>query len=135
LIVAPILSIVIGCLFIDIGFSLMGKNYGWAPCVGLLGFGGVIGGLRSILPGFRGMTTEFVLTNKRILSKTGLVNSHQREVLISSITKIDIKQSLTKRAWNYGTLILSDAGGKQIRFPSLSNINAIQEKLGSLLGF
>jgi hypothetical protein len=133
LIIAPIISIILGCLFFVLGLSMLNKSGYWG-FLGILGFAIAVGGLNSILSGFRGMTTKFVVTDKRIIAKTGLLSHHEWEVLVSSLTSISIKQSLTAQVWHYGTLVLTNVGGKEMQFPSISNPNTVKEKLISLIG-
>jgi hypothetical protein len=133
LIIAPILSIMFWSLLFILGLNMMFKNGLWGLLV-FFSFAMIVGGFNSILFGFRGITTKFVVTDKRIIAKTGLLRQHQWDVLVSSLISINIKQSLTARVWHYGTLILSDGGRKEMRFPSISNPKVVQEKLNSLIG-
>lgn len=48
--------------------------------------------------------SEFVITNKRILIKTGIFSKEIDETWINKIQSIDLKQSLFGRIFNYGEL-------------------------------
>lgn len=61
-------------------------------------------------------TTEFSITNKRVVMKTGLVRRSTLEILLNRIESISIDQSLFGRLLNYGTLIVSGMGGSKDPF-------------------
>ncbi len=56
-------------------------------------------------------TTEFSITNKRMVMKTGLMHRVTREVLLNRIESISIDQSLMGRLFNYGALLVTGVGG------------------------
>ncbi len=127
LVFAPILSIVFGCLIAWLGFSQVG------PWIALLGMLTVLGGFGSILPNFSGTTTQFVVTNKRIIAKTGLILRHYSELFVSGLKSANLDQSFTARAWNYGTITLVTAEGKEKRFPNIAKPKQVQEVLNALI--
>jgi membrane protein YdbS with pleckstrin-like domain len=51
-------------------------------------------------------TTEFILTNKRIVCKTGFLICNSTEIILRTIGSISIKQNITGKIFNYGTIIL-----------------------------
>ena len=132
LIIAPILSIVFGCLIAWLGFSQMGK-WDMGSWLALLGMLTVLGGFGSILPNFSGTTTQFIVTNKRIIAKTGLILRHNSELFVSGLKSANLDQSFTARAWNYGTIILVPTEGKGKRFPNITKPKQVQEVLNALI--
>lgn len=61
------------------------------------------------------LTTEYVITNKRILIKTGFIQVLSTEIKISKIESISIHQTILGRILNYGTLIISGAGNPVVK--------------------
>lgn len=66
-------------------------------------------------------TTEFSITNKRVVMKTGLIRRSTLEILLNRIESISIDQSLFGRLFNYGTLLISGMGGSKDPFMVLPN--------------
>lgn len=55
-------------------------------------------------------STEIVITDKRVLYKSGIVARHTAEMNISKIETVDVEQSLGGRLLNYGTLLIRGTG-------------------------
>jgi uncharacterized membrane protein YdbT with pleckstrin-like domain len=69
--------------------------------------------LRGLIAFARYLSAEFVITNKRLLMKEGLIHHHALEVSINKVHRVHIKQSLLGRILNYGLLDFNGAGGKE----------------------
>lgn len=54
--------------------------------------------------------TEIVVTDKRVLYKTGIVTRHTVEMNISKIESVDVQQSIGGRLLNYGTVLIRGTG-------------------------
>lgn len=69
---------------------------------------GVIWYLRSYI---QYVTSEYGVTNKRILMKTGWIRRNALEIFLKKIESIDVDQTITGRVLNYGTLVIVGTGG------------------------
>ena len=61
-------------------------------------------------------TTEFGITNKRIIAKTGLFRRKSIEILLTKIEGIDVNQGVLGRLWgifgiDYGSIDIKGVGG------------------------
>jgi uncharacterized membrane protein YdbT with pleckstrin-like domain len=54
--------------------------------------------------------TEIVVTNQRVLYKSGIVTRHTTEMNISKIETVDVVQGIGGRLLNYGTLLIHGTG-------------------------
>ena len=59
----------------------------------------------------RSLTTELVLTDRRIIYKTGIFQRHTMEMNRSRIETVGVDQSILGRLLNYGTVIVRGTGG------------------------
>ena len=59
----------------------------------------------------RSMTTELVLTDRRVIYKTGIFRRHTMEMNRSRVEMVGVDQSLLGRLLNYGTVIVRGTGG------------------------
>ena len=66
-------------------------------------------------------TSEFGLTNKRIIGKEGFIRRHSIEILLTKVESISIHQSIIGRILNYGTVIITGTGGTKETFSWISN--------------
>jgi uncharacterized membrane protein YdbT with pleckstrin-like domain len=65
-------------------------------------------------------TSEFGVTNKRVIIKTGFIRRKSLELLLSKIESIEIEQSIAGRILNFGSLIIIGTGGTQHLFHKIS---------------
>lgn len=65
-------------------------------------------------------TTEFGLTSKRVLLKTGFIRRNSLEILLPRIESIQVHQSLIGRMLDYGTIIISGTGGSKDPFSRIA---------------
>jgi uncharacterized membrane protein YdbT with pleckstrin-like domain len=56
-------------------------------------------------------SSEFAVTNKRVLIKAGVQRRRSLEILLSKIEAIGVDQSLMGRFLNYGSLTVGGTGG------------------------
>jgi uncharacterized membrane protein YdbT with pleckstrin-like domain len=85
--------------------------------------GAVVAGVGLTLavgPGLRYVTTEFAITDKRVLAKYGLVRRQSLETLLSKIEAIGIAQSVGGRLLGYGTVTITGTGGTRETLPMLA---------------
>jgi uncharacterized membrane protein YdbT with pleckstrin-like domain len=61
-------------------------------------------------------TSEFAVTNKRVLIKTGWIRRHSLETLLTKIESIRVEQSVLGRMLDYGTIVISGTGGSKEPF-------------------
>jgi len=58
----------------------------------------------------RRATSEFAVTDRRVIYKTGLIARHTLEMNRSKIESVDVDQPLLGRIFGYGTVILRGTG-------------------------
>lgn len=66
-------------------------------------------------------TTEFALTNRRIIAKKGIIQRHSIEILLSKVESISVSQPLVGRIFGFGTVTVTGSGGTQEYFKSIDN--------------
>jgi uncharacterized membrane protein YdbT with pleckstrin-like domain len=57
------------------------------------------------------LSTEFAVTNKRLIRKEGALRHSSRELHLSKIESVHVEQSLAGRMLGYGSMIVSGTGG------------------------
>jgi uncharacterized membrane protein YdbT with pleckstrin-like domain len=80
-----------------------------------------IGLVLFIPPWIRSTSSEFAVTNKRVLIKVGLVRRHSLELLLSKVEGIGVDQGIFARIAGYGTITVSGTGGTKEAFRMISN--------------
>jgi uncharacterized membrane protein YdbT with pleckstrin-like domain len=77
---------------------------------------GVIGLVLLVPPWIRSISSEFAVTNKRVLVKVGLVRRHSLELLLQKVEGIGVDQGILGRILGYGTITVSGTGGTREAF-------------------
>lgn len=114
LFLGPFLVLLVG-LFIFIYAAAFSEGCGFLlslMCV----FVGLLAGLSSTVTYF---TTEFGLTDKRIIAKDGLIRRRSIEMLLTQIESIGVNQAILGRILNYGTITVVGTGGTRERFKAI----------------
>lgn len=86
-------------------------------------------------------SSEFIITNKRITVKVGLIRSHSVEILLAKVEAMTVDQDILGKLFNYGTIGITGTGGTQEKFDTIGRpfefrkqaqeqIAAVQEPAG-----
>jgi uncharacterized membrane protein YdbT with pleckstrin-like domain len=82
---------------------------------------GVIGFVLFLPPWIKARSSEFAITNKRVLIKVGLIRRHSLELLLQKVEGIGVDQGFLGRILGYGTITVSGVGGTKEAFLMISN--------------
>lgn len=74
-----------------------------------------------IVPLIQSATSEFAITNKRIIIKVGLISRHTLEMNLNKIESVNVNQGILGRLLGYGTIIVVGTGGTKEPFDSISD--------------
>jgi uncharacterized membrane protein YdbT with pleckstrin-like domain len=77
--------------------------------------------------------SHFIVTNKRIIIRHGLLSRQTYEMLLQKVESVRVSQSLMDRLWGSGTLIVTGTGGSNEQFPNVGSAVEFQESLNELL--
>ncbi len=77
-------------------------------------------------------TTELAYTDKRIITKFGIIARNTDEIKIGAIESIDIRQGILGRLFNFGSLIISGTGGKLVIVPDVKDVVSFRKALVDL---
>jgi uncharacterized membrane protein YdbT with pleckstrin-like domain len=80
-----------------------------------------VGLLLAIGPAIRYLSSEFAVTDKRVLGKVGFIERESDETLLSKIEAIAVDQGVIGRILGFGTVTITGTGGTQEPFPRISD--------------
>ncbi|MEO8201087.1 MAG: PH domain-containing protein [Gemmatimonadota bacterium] len=75
----------------------------------------------SIFPLIKYSTSEYAVTNKRVIVKLGLVQRDSSETLLSKVEAIAVDQTIPGRMLGFGTITITGTGGTKESFPRISS--------------
>ena len=67
------------------------------------------------------MGSEFAVTNKRVIFKTGVGSTHSIELLLSKVEAIAVNQTVMGRMLGYGEIDVTGSGGTRETFASIQS--------------
>ena len=77
-------------------------------------------GLLVLLAAFiRRQSSDFAVTNKRVMMKIGVLSTRSVELLLSKIESITVNQSLAGRMLGYGEIVVTGSGGTEETFADI----------------
>jgi uncharacterized membrane protein YdbT with pleckstrin-like domain len=78
-------------------------------------------GISLLIGLIRRATTEYGVTNNKVLSKTGLIKRDTDELRTIKIEGVDVTQGVLGRIFGYGNLVFSGTGSQSVTFKMVSN--------------
>jgi membrane protein YdbS with pleckstrin-like domain len=109
-IIVVLLGVALGILL-----QVVAPAYSYAGA-GLAG----IGMLLAIGPAIRYVTSEFAVTDKRVLGKVGFIERESDETLLSKVEAIAVDQGVLGRVLGFGTITITGTGGTQEVFSGIA---------------
>lgn len=90
----------------------------WQPAAGAAI---AVAGLAMAIPPFiTAKSSEFGVTDKRVVIKTGVVRRRTVELLLRQIEAISVDQTVAGRLFNFGSITLSGTGGVKETFENIA---------------
>ena len=80
----------------------------------------VVSGFFALSRWITARTSEFAVTNKRVIIKVGLIRRHTLELLLSKVEIIGVDQGMTGRIVGYGSIVVIGTGGTKEPFKNIA---------------
>jgi uncharacterized membrane protein YdbT with pleckstrin-like domain len=90
-------------------------NYHWVIFISWLGLFTLLLG-----PAIIRWSSEFVITNRRIIIKTGFISRKTFEMNLSKIESVNVDQPFMGRIFGYGSMTIIGTGGTRESFHNIS---------------
>jgi uncharacterized membrane protein YdbT with pleckstrin-like domain len=88
----------------------------------------------SIRPFLKWLTTHFVVTDRRVLMRTGILARTGRDVPLSRINDITFSHTFVERLLGCGTLVVESAGERgQVTLSDVPKVERVQRQLYDLV--
>ena len=79
----------------------------------------------TLAPLIRWRTTHFVITNRRVLVREGLITRRGMDIPMRRITGVQFRQSLFERLFGVGTLVMESASDDPLEFADIPGIEEV----------
>ena len=101
---------------------------------GVLGFWLIfIPTIRAISETVKFFTTEYLVTDQKVMEKYGWISTHTDEMPISKIENIVVSYTFWGKIFNYGTVTCQGTNRNNITFTRVKNAEAIKKAINELV--
>ena len=129
--VLPVLELLVICGLA--GFLLAVVDPDVAKYV-IIGVGLVLVVLAFVIPLLRWRTTLFVLTDKRVVVRTGILSRTGRDIPLTRVNDVTFSHNLLERILGCGTLVVESAGERgQVQLTEVPKVEQVQRQLYELV--
>jgi uncharacterized membrane protein YdbT with pleckstrin-like domain len=84
------------------------SHYAWIPVA--------LASLLLLVTFIKRQSSDFAVTNKRVMMKVGVFNTRSIELVLNKIEAIAVNQSLMGRIFGYGDIVVTGSGGTKEAF-------------------
>jgi uncharacterized membrane protein YdbT with pleckstrin-like domain len=81
----------------------------------------LLGGWLLVRALWRRLNTELVITDRRVIYKTGFISRRTREMHMDKIVSVDVTQGIIGRVLNYGDITINGAGQSIEQIPAIDH--------------
>ncbi|MEA4943492.1 MAG: PH domain-containing protein [Propionicimonas sp.] len=131
--VLPALILVLGAVVVGVALAVAPSS--WQPWAG-----GVIGVLAALvfvswvlLPFLRWLTTTYTFTDRRVITRQGIINKSGHDLPLTRINNVAYERSLLDRILGCGTLVLTTAAEKPVTLHDIPDVERVHVAMTELL--
>ena len=85
------------------------------------------------VPFLRWRTSTYTITNRRVITRRGIVNKTGHDLPLSRINNITYERSLLDRVLGCGTLVLTTAAEAPVTLPDVPDVESVHVRMTELL--
>ena len=79
------------------------------------------------------LTTEFAVTNRRVIAKTGFIRRRTLEMLLSKIESVAVQQGILGRVLGFGSVTVTGTGGTKESFRAIDKPFAVRKVINQII--
>ncbi|MCW2600253.1 MAG: rane-flanked domain protein [Frankiales bacterium] len=88
----------------------------------------------TLVPFLRWRTTMFVITNKRVVVRSGILSRTGRDIPLTRVNDVTFTHNLLERILGCGTLLVESAGERgQVQLTEIPKVEQVQRRLYELV--
>lgn len=130
--IGPVVVLLVTATALGVLLALLPKQ--WAPWGqwALSAVAGLVVLCWVLRPFLVWLACTFTLTNRRIMTRSGVFNRTGHDLSLSRINDVETQRSLVDRMFGCGTLQLSTAAGVPLELPDVPDVFAVQRAITEL---
>ena len=89
--------------------------------------------IQAISTTIRVKTTEYLITNTRVLEKYGLIATHTDEMPLNKVENVVVQYSFWGKIFNYGTIVFQGTNHNNVTFSYVKDAEAIKKAIHEII--
>ena len=81
------------------------------------------------------LTTEFAVTNRRVIAKVGFIRRRTLEILLSKVESIAVQQPILGRILDFGTITVTGTGGTRESFRAIVGPIVVRKNINHIIEY
>ena len=86
-----------------------------------------------VIPWLRWLTSTTTITNRRIITRTGIINKTGHDIPLAKISNVAYERSMSDRLFGCGTLVLETSADSPLVLKDIPDVEKIHVELTDLL--
>jgi uncharacterized membrane protein YdbT with pleckstrin-like domain len=125
-IILPVLALLLVAGLVSYLAALLAAR-GWASWSWLVlaGVGLVLVGWLTVIPVIRWRTTHFVVTNRRVLVREGVLTRQGMDIPMGRINSVQFRHNIIERLLGCGTLVIESASDEALEFDDIPGVERV----------
>lgn len=123
--ILPVLVLLVVVAVVSYLAAVIGAQ-SWSPVarlvLGVIGLGLVV--RCTLVPVIRWRTTHFVVTNRRVLVREGLITRRGMDIPMRRITGVEFRQGILERLLGVGTLVIESPSEDALEFRDIPGVES-----------
>ncbi|MDO5068029.1 MAG: PH domain-containing protein [Propionibacteriaceae bacterium] len=129
----PIMALFATAAIFGVLFAWLPQNWQpWSLYV-LIALGLVAVIMLTVVPFLRWRTSTYTVTNRRIITRKGILNKTGHDLPLRSINNVTYERSITDRMLGCGTLVLETAADEPLELPDVPGVERVNTIIADLL--
>jgi membrane protein YdbS with pleckstrin-like domain len=125
MVILPVVVLLVVVAVVSYLAAVIGAQ-SWSPwarlLLGVVGLGLVV--RFTLVPVIRWRTTHFVVTNRRVLVREGLITRRGMDIPMRRITGVEFRQGLFERLLGVGTLVIESPSEDALEFHDIPGVES-----------
>ena len=88
---------------------------------------------RVLIPFLNWMTTTYTVTNRRLITRTGILTRRGHDIPLPRISTVSSERDVLDRVLGCGTLLLSEASDSQVKLYDVPKVESVSLTIANLL--
>ncbi|MBR2970385.1 MAG: PH domain-containing protein [Clostridia bacterium] len=89
--------------------------------------------IQAIVATVKFKNTEYVVTSKRVIEKSGWVSTHTDDMQLSKIENITVNYTFWSKIFNCGTLTIQGTNRNHVSFVNIKDAERIKKEINNLI--